>query len=295
MLEHAYPQPVRPQRVVILGASGFVGGAARKLFEADGALVVAPERAALDLLAAGAAQQLAALLTPDDTLLITAAEAPCKNPAMLTRNIQMMNTVTDAIAFTQPRHVIYVSSDAVYADSRDPLTENSVAEPGSMHGIMHLARERMLKDTVCNALVILRPTLIYGADDPHNGYGPNRFSRLAAKGEGIVLFGEGEEQRDHVFIDDVAELIQRVAWRGSWGILNIATGITASFREIAEWIIAGIKKPVGIRSNLRAGPMPHNGYRPFDSSATYQAFPDFRYTLLADGLARINMCGKEVE
>ena len=27
---------------------------------------------------------------------------------------------------------------------------------------------------------ILRPTLVYGANDPHNGYGPNRFRRLAA-------------------------------------------------------------------------------------------------------------------
>ena len=47
-------------------------------------------------------------------------------------------------------------------------------------------------------LAILRPTLIYGAGDPHNGYGPNRFRRLAATGKPIILFGEGEERRDHV-------------------------------------------------------------------------------------------------
>jgi nucleoside-diphosphate-sugar epimerase len=37
--------------------------------------------------------------------------------------------------------------------------------------------------------------------DPHNGYGPNRFRRLAAGGEEIVLFGEGEERRDHVQVE----------------------------------------------------------------------------------------------
>jgi UDP-glucose 4-epimerase len=30
--------------------------------------------------------------------------------------------------------------------------------------------------------------------------------------------------------------------------------------------------------------MPHNGYRPFDVSATRAAFPDFRYTPLREGL-----------
>jgi hypothetical protein len=33
--------------------------------------------------------------------------------------------------------------------------------------------------------------------------------------------------------------------------------------------------------------MPHNGYRPFDITACRGAFPDFSYTPLADGLARV--------
>src|SRR5258708_20458707 len=71
-----------------------------------------------------------------------------------------------------------------------------------MHGIMHLARELMLNATVKAPLAVVRSTLIYGEGDPHNGYGPNRFRRLAAAGQEIVLFGEGEERRDHVLIDD---------------------------------------------------------------------------------------------
>src|SRR5256885_1405531 len=73
-------------------------------------------------------------------------------------------------------------------------------------------------------LAILRPTLLYGAEDPHNGYGPNRFRRLANAGADITLFGEGEERRDHVLIDDLAEIVLRVLKRRSTGTLNIATG-----------------------------------------------------------------------
>ncbi|MCP5195816.1 MAG: NAD-dependent epimerase/dehydratase family protein [Gammaproteobacteria bacterium] len=289
MLESTHLQPIRPQRVVIIGAGGFVGGAAQALFAAEATPVLALGRSALDLLTSQAAEQLMALLKPEDTVLMAAAEAPCKNTAMLVNNIQMMKSLTDAIAMVQPRHVIYISSDAVYADSAAPLTESSVTAPDSLHGIMHLARERMLQDTVRNVLALLRPTLIYGAADPHNGYGPNRFRRLAAHGEDIVLFGEGEERRDHVLIDDVAELIRRVAWQGSRGVLNIATGAVASFREIAEWVTAGSKQPVAIKSRPRLGAMPHNGYRSFDARATFKAFPDFRYTPLLDGLVQANV------
>ena len=87
----------------------------------------------------------------------------------------------------------------------------------TMDGTMHLARELMLKATVKAPLVVVRSTLINGEGDPHSGYGPNRFRRLAAAGQEIVLFGEGEERRDHVLIDDVAEIVCRVIERRSRG------------------------------------------------------------------------------
>jgi nucleoside-diphosphate-sugar epimerase len=151
---------------------------------------------------------------------------------------------------------------------------------------MHLAREVMLKSVVKAPLAVLRPSLLYGAADPHNGYGPNRFRRLAAAGQEIVLFGDGEERRDHVLIDDVAELITRTLVHRSAGTLNVATGDVHSFRDIAERTVAMAQTPVAVRGTPRVGAMPHNGYRPFDPAATRQAFPDFRYTPLADGLAK---------
>ncbi|HXZ67321.1 MAG TPA: SDR family NAD-dependent epimerase/dehydratase, partial [Alphaproteobacteria bacterium] len=45
-------------------------------------------------------------------------------------------------------------------------------------------------------------------------------------------------------------------------------------------------RKVVIKGSPRRGPMPHNGYRPFDPAATYVAFPGFEYTNLDAGLAR---------
>ena len=115
---------------------------------------------------------------------------------------------------------------------------------------------------------------------------PNRFRRLANAGENIVLFGEGEERRDHVSIDDVSELAVRVLKRRSRGILNVATGEVHSFRDIAERAVALSGRAVTISGSPRRGAMPHKGYRPFATDTVRDAFPDFRYTALADGMAK---------
>jgi nucleoside-diphosphate-sugar epimerase len=187
--------------------------------------------------------------------------------------------------------VVYISSDAVYRDSKAPLTEQSCAEPASLHGAMHLTRELMLRSVVSAPLAVLRPSLLYGAADPHNGYGPNRFRRLAAAGQDIVLFGEGEERRDHVLIEDVAELIWRVLAHRSRGILNVATGEVRSFREIAERIAAMAAPAVAVRGSPRTGPVPHGGYRAFDAATCRAAFPDFGYVDPEEGLRRIGLSG----
>jgi UDP-glucose 4-epimerase len=276
MLEHLNPAPRRPERVVVIGAAGFVGGAVAARLEAEGVPVLRVGRQQVDLLAADAQRKLEELLKPGDAVIAAAARAPVKDSAMLVENMIMARAMAKAV--TGASHVVNISSDAVYADVPAPLTEDSPTAPGSLHGVMHLARELMFRAEVKAPLAILRPTLIYGAADPHNGYGPNRFRRLAGEGKEIVLFGEGEERRDHVYIGDVADLVVRTLQMKSTGVLNIATGTVHSFREIAERFSKNIK------TTRRSGPMPHNGYRPFDAAATRKAFPDFRYTPLDAGL-----------
>lgn len=288
MLEHANDLPIKPARAVVLGAGGFVGKATVERLRADGSAVLASGRTHVDLLAPNAAAQLSDQLRADDALVIASAKAPCKNAEMMRDNIAMMATICKTLHAAPVAHVVYISSDAVYGDEPVPLTEDSPAAPGSLHGAMHLAREIMLREVCRCPLAILRPTLIYGASDPHNGYGPNRFRRLAAAGEPIRLFGEGEERRDHVLVDDVADIVRLVLMHRSRGVLNLATGTVTSFREIAEMVVAMYPTRVRIEPSPRHGPMPHQGFRPFDISATRAAFDDFHYTPLPEGLERVH-------
>jgi len=284
MLRHTLPKPTLPSRVVIIGARGFVGAAAKARLEREGVRVLAIGRAEVDLAKADAAQRLAGLLQADDVVIAAAARAPCRNLDMLIDNMAMVRTMLAALAAVPAGHVINISSDAVYGDEELPLTETSATAPSSMHGVMHLAREIAFRDQITVPLAILRPTLIYGANDPHNGYGPNRFRRLAAQGQPIVLFGEGEELRDHVHIDDVAEVIARTVLHRSAGTLNVATGKVHSFRAIADRAAADGPDKVSVLTTPRSGPMPHNGYRPFDIAALHSAFPGFSPIDLFDGM-----------
>ena len=62
--------------------------------------------------------------------------------------------------------------------------------------------------------------------------------------------------------------------------------IAQGMKDGAEKAVALSPRKVTIVGSPRNGPMPHNGFRPFDPAATFTAFPGFRYTPLEAGLAR---------
>ena len=180
-----------------------------KTLKARGASVLPLTRRDIDLLARDAQDKLAAMLRPDDTFVAVAARAPCKNVQMLTENMKIVESMVGALTKSLVSHLVNISSDAVYADSPDPLTEESAYGTDQSSGVMHLARELAFQD-VRAPFVTLRPSLLYGVADPQTVTG-QQISPPCQRGKEIVLFGEGEERRDHVSIEDVAELMRRAS------------------------------------------------------------------------------------
>ena len=96
----------------------------------------------------GAAEKLAALLRPTDSVVAVSALAPVKSTRMLADNLRMALAMVEALAKAPVAHLVNISSDAIYADGPLPLTEASPAAPGSLHGAMHLARELAFRTEV---------------------------------------------------------------------------------------------------------------------------------------------------
>jgi UDP-glucose 4-epimerase len=286
MLSHQNAVPTPPARVVVVGAAGMVGGAISRELEASKIPLLRVTRKDVDLLSRDGASALQALLRPDDAVIFVSAVAPAKNTAQLMTNLTMAEAAIAAFAKVPPAHLVYISSDAVYADDANPVTEQSPVAPSTMHGMMHAARELIFRTEYKGPLAFLRPTLIYGAADPHGGYGPNRFRRQAAKGEPITIFGEGEEQRDHIAVEDVARLAKLIVLHRSTGALNAVTGVSTSFHDIAHMVA----KLYGgrVESVPRPGPRPHLLHRFFDITGCHKSFPAFHFEPLAEGLARVH-------
>ncbi len=281
MLTHLSPAGASPTRAVVLGSGGFVAAAAAAALAETGGAVETLGRADLDLTRADAGAALAERLRADDALVFIAAKAPVRTVDALRDNIAMAGAVCAALAARPVAHLIYISSDAVYAETDALVRESTPPSPSGLHGGMHLARELALRSIKDVPLAILRPSLIHGAADPHNGYGPNQFRRLAAAGKDIVLFGEGEEQRDHVWIGDIGRLVAEAARRRSIGVLNLATGRSLSFRAVAELIAERSAVQVPVVGTPRRNPIRH---RHFDTTACAASFPEFRWTPLEEKL-----------
>jgi UDP-glucose 4-epimerase len=195
--------------------------------------------------------------------------------------------VAAALTLRPCAQLVYLSSDAVYDWRHSLVSEASAPSPTDLYSTMHVAREQMLAAATTAAKVpfcILRPCAVYGPGDTHNGYGPNRFTRTARTEGKIKLFGAGEETRDHVFIADLTAVIELSLRHRSTGTLNVVSGRSTSFAEVAAQIVARCAKPVTIEPQPRGGPVTH---RHFDPSALLRAFPQHRPTDLASGLSRL--------
>lgn len=285
-IRHGLSEPVRPSRVVVLGGSGFVG---RAILEELGRLnvpAVSVSSQEVDLCRPEAVEQLRRLVRQEDALVFVSALTPDKgkDAGTLMRNLAMGQQVSALVEQPACSHVVYVSSDAVYSDAVCLIRETSPCDPATFHGLMHLVRERMITLALQPSrtpLLILRPSLLYGPGDTHNGYGPNRFLRSAREERRIVLIGQGEEKRDHVFIRDLSRLIGLCLFHRSAGTLDVATGISTSFAEVAQGVAALFEERVAIESRPRVQPVTH---RHFDIAALIKAFPPFRFASLQEGL-----------
>ena len=288
MLTHQNFYPEKPRRVVVLGSGSVLGKALLKRLKADGIAAFGLGSTEIDLTETMAATELQALLRSDDAVVFLSALTPDKGRdiATLMKNLRMAEAVAVAIAAVRCSHLVYMSSDAVYPFGNGKVNESTPADPADIYGVMHKAREVMMTTAVpANALAILRCTLVCAADDTHNSYGPNRFRRQAAKDGKIVLGGEGKETRDHVFADDVAELVRLVLTYRSCGLLNAVSGRSYSFAEIARMVASNFDPPAQVSFSGGGGPVTH---RHFDATALHLAFPNFHFRPLEEVVAEVH-------
>jgi UDP-glucose 4-epimerase len=138
--------------------------------------------------------------------------------------------------------VVYASSAAVYGNADTlPLLEGMPTRPASPYGVSKLAGERYLEAftrTYGLATVALRYLNVFGPrQNPRSDYAAAipRFISCMLAGEAPTIFGDGEQARDFVFVDDVvqANLLAADARESAWGrVFNVGRGERRTVNEL---------------------------------------------------------------
>jgi len=140
---------------------------------------------------------------------------------------------------------IFTSSCAVYGKPvYIPIDENHPTNPLSPYGVSKLAAEhycRVFYETYGLKTIILRLFNVYGPGQersPYRGVISN-FIEALRSGRAPVIFGDGEQTRDFIFISDVVNaLMLALKAEGVGGMtFNIGSGTETSINKVAEHLL----------------------------------------------------------
>jgi UDP-glucose 4-epimerase len=153
------------------------------------------------------------------------------------------------------KRVVFISSGAVYGDQAEqPLIETAIPYPNSPYAVSKLAAEyyvRTIGDLWGIETVSLRVFNAYGPGQrlppSHPPVIPN-FLKQAAHSGTLVMYGEGHQTRDYVFVDDVVNAMIAASTAPDIDnlVINIGSGTEMSIRELVKLVmdVTGVKAEV---------------------------------------------------
>jgi UDP-glucose 4-epimerase len=128
---------------------------------------------------------------------------------------------------------------------------------------------------------------VYGPrQDPHGEAGVVAiFAERLLRGQPITIFGDGEQTRDFVYVDDVVDAFVRAATKGGGLVCNIGTGRETSVNELfGEMVTQAGVEAVATYAPLRQGEVLRSSLDPGRAGIQLGWKP---WTSLADGTAAV--------
>ncbi len=186
--------------------------------------------------------------------------------------------------------IVYASSAAVYGNPDEAIvSEETPTLPLSFYGVSKLAAEyylRVYQHLYGLRFTVLRYANVYGPRQDSSGEGGvvAVFASAVLAGRSPLIFGDGEQTRDFVYVEDVAAANIKALTGGDQMVLNLGTGRRTAVNELYSLIsgLAGTDlKPV--YAAPRAGDIRHSGMENRRAAAALGWQPEFT---LAGGLAK---------
>jgi UDP-glucose 4-epimerase len=149
--------------------------------------------------------------------------------------------VLEAMRKHNVNNIVYSSSAGIFGEPRyQPVDEEHPCEPDSPYGATKLCGEKLalsyMKLYGIKA-VCLRYFNVYGENQRFDAYGNviPIFATRIARGETLTIFGDGEQTRDFVNVEDVAAANVAAAENPeAWGTFNVGTGTQITINRLVE-------------------------------------------------------------
>ena len=138
------------------------------------------------------------------------------------------------------KRIVVTSSSEIYGTYGDQIEETFEMRPSSPYGASKAAADRLSYSyyfTYNLPIAIIRPFNTYG---PRHTYdAPPKFISLALSGKDLTVFGDGEQSRDLMYVDDTVNgfLIMGSHEKAVGEAVNFGTGKDTKIIDLAEKII----------------------------------------------------------
>lgn len=270
-------------KVLVTGGAGFIGS-----HIVEQCLEAGYEVCVLDDLSTGKAEQVdpravlyRTTLASPDVLSIVEKEKPdyiIHHAAQSSVPVSLKDPVGDAMSnvvgtvnlleaarLHGVKKVVYASSAAAYGEPQYmPLDEEHPKQPLSPYGVTKFVPEFYLY--VYQHLYGLNYTAfryanVYGERQDPKGEGGvvSIFVDHAIAGEELVIFGDGEQTRDFVYVGDVARANVMALTAADNKIMNISTGTKTSVNELVTLLEELMGSPLNVRHDApREGDILHS-------------------------------------
>lgn len=243
--------------VLLLGGSGFIGSALAKRLQHDGIhahVIGRQDKHQLEkvLPLCGTVVHLASSTTPGSSARNASLEAG--NIALTLHLLELLQKQSNT---QQQTHLIFFSSGGtVYGNpTMVSVTEDSVLLPLSNYGAGKVAQEVFCQSLRAqgHAVTILRPSNAYGPGQKmRQGFGLIRtMLEHAAQGTTLEIWGDGENVRDYIYIDDVVEACMRlIALPDDSSTYNLGSGMGHSINQVKNLVdkVCGVSLATVYRS-----------------------------------------------
>jgi UDP-glucose 4-epimerase len=162
-------------------------------------------------------------------------------PADFEGNTRATFRVLDACRRLGVPRVVFASSGAAVGEVPPPIHEEVVPKPVSPYGASKLAGEAYCRAFAASFgmdAVALRFSNVYGPFSAHKKNAVPTFIKRCLTGEPIVIYGDGGQTRDFIYVEDLCDAILRATDAGDIGgeVFQVATGIETSIGDVARLV-----------------------------------------------------------